>query len=397
MVKYYKKVTIENDFTQPILTSNGTLGGNKFAVGINVTQHHINIWTCFNGQTDTGYITPDNGIYTPATVEITIYNPIPLNIKKFTLSQGSTNASGGLHAGTIYGSNDGANWVKVGTYSGLTAQGSTITEYINLPSNNAYYKYHKISNTEGGYNGVVLKEITITATQKVETWQECTKEEYDTLSSSNRHIENRYMSNVSKKYLKKVNTIVESSWTQPILKSNGTLGGDSFAVDGSLYEGSTTRYPAYGCFDNSSNEWWASTNPAYYILYNPKPINITNLLVVYSSNFGGLNFSIKSCIIQGSNDGNNWINIKSFNKLSQSQGGTQSFDLATNSNYYKYYRINNIVANYGSLNTRISSMQITATEQTQGYAWQECTKSEYDQLPDDQKYIENVNYIVKVA
>ena len=32
MIKYYKKVAVEKDFTQPILTSNGILGGDSFAV-----------------------------------------------------------------------------------------------------------------------------------------------------------------------------------------------------------------------------------------------------------------------------------------------------------------------------------------------------------------------------
>ena len=184
------------NFTQPILSSAGTLGGNSFAVALYATTvagHLTNISTCFNGQTDTNNVSNTNGIYVPASCEIVIYNPIPLNIKKFILSQGAPNAYGGLHAGTIYGSNDGVNWQVVGTYSGLTANASTITEYINLPNNTGYYKYYKIANTTGGTHGVVVKEITLTATQKVEKWVECTKVEYDQLSADKKCIKNVYL------------------------------------------------------------------------------------------------------------------------------------------------------------------------------------------------------------
>lgn len=198
--KYMKLVdnTVISNFTQPILSSAGTLGGSSFAVKCtaNIVPGHItNIAACFNGQTDTGHISNANGIYLPATSEIIIYNPIPLNIKKFTLSQGAANAKGGLHAGTIFGSDNGINWVEVGTYSGLTANASTITEYINLPNNTGYYKYYKIANTIGGSNGVVVKEITLTATQKTGTvtLNEVTKAEYDQLPDKQKYTENVYM------------------------------------------------------------------------------------------------------------------------------------------------------------------------------------------------------------
>ncbi len=193
--KLCKKGAEVMNFTQPILSSAGTLGGNSFAVALYATTvagHLTNISTCFNGQTDTNNVSNTNGIYVPASCEIVIYNPIPLNIKKFILSQGAPNANGGLHAGTIYGSDNGINWVKIATYSNLTANASTITEYINLP-NTGYYKYYKIANTTGGTHGVVVKEITITATQKVEKWVECTKVEYDQLSADKKCIKNVYL------------------------------------------------------------------------------------------------------------------------------------------------------------------------------------------------------------
>lgn len=200
--KKYMKLednTVISNFTQPILSSAGTLGGNSFAVkcsDVNTAAGWCNnIAACFNGKTDTGHISNANGIYLPATSEIIIYNPIPLNIKKFTLSQGAANAPGGLHAGTIYGSDNGSNWVEVGTYSGLTANASTITEYINLPNNTGYYKYYKIANTTGGTNGVVVKEITLTATQKTGTVtsKEVLKAEFDQLPDKQKYIENVYM------------------------------------------------------------------------------------------------------------------------------------------------------------------------------------------------------------
>ena len=42
MAKYYKKVAVERAWEQPVLTSNGTLGGNSFAVsGEHIKQAEI--------------------------------------------------------------------------------------------------------------------------------------------------------------------------------------------------------------------------------------------------------------------------------------------------------------------------------------------------------------------
>ena len=373
--KYLKKTITETAWTQPILSANGTLGGNKFAVGINVTQHYINIWTCFNGQTDTGHITPDNGIYTPATVEITIYNPIPLNIKKFTLSQGSTNASGGLHAGTIYGSNDGANWVKVGTYSGLTAQGSTITEYINLPNNNAYYKYHKISNTEGGYNGVVVKEITLTATQKTETWTAGTPSDYDVIVPQVHSID-------TPKYLKK--TVTETAWTQPVATQSynndntkvfSNIGGNTFAIQ-SANTHTVGTMPLYYAFDDNDSTNFNSANSTtqWLKIYHPQGLKISN--ISFTNNLNDFSGTIKAC-----NDDLTYVQLASFSK----NGQNKSINVNSN-NFYKYYLMtyDDINPNqYGWHYTALNKFKIIAT--ILAYKWVECTKAQYDQLPDDQR------------
>ena len=70
---------------------------------------------------------------------------------------------------------------------------------------------------------------------------------------------------------------------QPVLTADGVLGGDSFAVwADSVYKGNS--FSAFKAFDVDAESFWHSYRgvkdtafPSDFIIYNPKPINITKL------------------------------------------------------------------------------------------------------------------------
>ena len=138
------------------------------------------------------------------------------------------------------------------------------------------------------------------------------------------------------------------------LTSNGTLGGDSFAVYSWAYrspsDGSTagtvwdettdnnvSRYPAYNAFDASSSTFCVI--PAYpdahgfLIIYNPYPINIQAINITMRSSAYGM----RSFYLQGSNDGVNYTNIEYFTQGSSSVS-TWAINVTSYSDYYTYYR-----------------------------------------------------------
>ena len=166
--KYYKEII--TPFVQPILTSNGTLGGDSFAVASNnfpwnnTALHYM--W--FDGQTGQN----GNGTSHRGGGYSIIYNPIPIKITSVIADAGY---SGDWFDVVFYGSDDGQNWEQI-CYIG---HGLRTKCDVNSPK---FYNYYKIYNQSGfghdghGYGGGVA-ELHITATQReiIET----TKDDYD--------------------------------------------------------------------------------------------------------------------------------------------------------------------------------------------------------------------------
>ena len=134
---------------------------------------------------------------------------------------------------------------------------------------------------------------------------------------------------------------VISDWTRPNLTDNGTLGGNSFAVDAS-----EESYSAYRAVDGSSDRAWYGIgmleNDRFplniefqdYTFYNPSALRVSKLALSWNSwnsnpaNYIGYN-------IYASNDNTNWININSQLEI----GGSIAIVTLTNSDFYKYYKI----------------------------------------------------------
>ena len=164
------------------------------------------------------------------------------------------------------------------------------------------------------------------------------------------------------------------TWTQPTLSANGNLGGYSFACTQSNAYNSEYAYLA---FDSSnSTQFTTNGNTGSLTIYNPNPLNITNIVITNGFQSSYVR-PISSGSIEGSNDNVTWTTLGSFTNTNKTVLATWSIDLSGNTGFYNYYRFN--LVGDGSY-ARITEMTITALEKT----IIESTSSDYD-------YYEDVN------
>jgi len=184
---YYKRGEVETSWTQPVLSANGTIGDNAFAcaasseVGYDsIHNQYYTAWKAFNG------ITPaqdQDGYWMASSTSLPQwlewYNPNPLKITRIQITGGGNMM--GVYVGQpttyqIQTSNDNINWSTI--YNGTNSSAST-NLIIDIDINN-YYKYWRIYITATYYNlEAIIREITITATQIVESIVPGTPDDYD--------------------------------------------------------------------------------------------------------------------------------------------------------------------------------------------------------------------------
>ena len=169
--KYYKYV--ESNFVQPILTSNGTMGGDSFAC--TAVSEYRPAYYMFDGKAEYGG--PEWAAYSFAftgNVWFSFYNPNPIKIYSFTSYFHNNNGYGyNINSGTVYGSNDYNSWDTISTFSGLS--GATVTVNVNSTK---YYKYYKVHiDRNQGANQVCINQINITA--GIQKAEETTQSDYD--------------------------------------------------------------------------------------------------------------------------------------------------------------------------------------------------------------------------
>ena len=143
-----------------------------------------------------------------------------------------------------------------------------------------------------------------------------------------------------------------SSFTQPTLSSNGTLGGNSFAV--SLTNPYSATYDAWKAFDNNSGTcFWTQTIPADLIIYNPEPLKVTALhWVVYDYNRRPTDWEW-----YGSND-----NI-TYTLLNSGTNTSNDFTLDLTGDAYKYHKFK-IVTAFNALNAKQIDLTAEVYEQS---------------------------------
>lgn len=165
------------DFAQPKLTANGTLGGKSFAVAVDSNYDIFYGYKALDGNTSTSW--QSMGTTTTGTYFI-FYNPLPLNVTKITWS--GTPKYGTITEGVVYGSNDNKEYKELATFTGTTTGGT-----MDLSSNTNYYKYYKITPTQWTdktnthTNG--WAELSITAKEQIVV--EGTSEDYDYYTDRN--------------------------------------------------------------------------------------------------------------------------------------------------------------------------------------------------------------------
>lgn len=142
---------------------------------------------------------------------------------------------------------------------------------------------------------------------------------------------------------------------QPVLSSNGTLGGDSFAIKATkTYSGN-----AYNCFDNKNDTYWYadSSYPYELTMYNNQPICITNMQIMNGS-YERLPYKGK---VFASNDNKNWTELTTWTNPNSDTYGVWNIDLSENTNAYLYYKLSITQDNANGYGAQISNINLTAT------------------------------------
>ena len=275
--------------------------------------------------------------------------------------------SDGLISVEIQGSVDGTTYTTLGTISNLsydtfnTIQISDTTEYLHLRAVatidiNNYGEGGIPALTWAEYTTKQVTGVTVEGGDPVEVigQQQANYDLYTNFNNS-KHLRLDYNSNV---------------FVQPVLTSNGTLGGNSFAVQSS--SDWSESYPAWYAVDGSTSTWWASSgnSSSDFIFYNPIPLNVTQLS--WSSSPTYPNEYTTGGSILGSNDGTTWTTIMSYTNSTPNT----IISLSSNTNYYKYYKISS--TGYQESDFSITDLVITATSEN--------PIVEYTEMPSDFVY-----------
>lgn len=143
-------------------------------------------------------------------------------------------------------------------------------------------------------------------------------------------------------------TAVQTQFVRPNLSSNGTMGGNDFAVNASSYyegggETSLFAWKAVNGTNTGEGDCWgagATDSTPDYMFYYPIALNVTNIQIVnrntpYSQNV----LAILSGTVYGSNDNSTWTQLKTFSNSTTTANTSWNIDLSDNTNSYNYYKI----------------------------------------------------------
>lgn len=167
---YYKWT----NWTQPTLTSNGTLGVSTLACY--AYRSYNSAWVdCYSAfSPNTGYIGAYKSLAS-STLYIYFYSKNYLKISNFSfhvpIKNTNNDASGGYaKALTLYGYNPQTRgWEQLAYIAGGSSMGNK-THTMNLSNNTKYYKYYRFQGTTGGgghMDEIDISNIKITAQQAV--------------------------------------------------------------------------------------------------------------------------------------------------------------------------------------------------------------------------------------
>lgn len=308
-------------FEQPVLTADGVLGGDSFAVWAD-SVYKVNsfsafkafdadaesFWHSYRGVKDTAF--PSDFI---------IYNPKPINITKLEIYCPRDDIYW-LKDYKIYASNDNSYYREIA--SGTTGNSWNEKFIINLPDV-GYFKYWKIRalSVGGGrtQEEVIYGDIKISATAYTGTFY-----------------------NGDSFMFERKGAAILTPFVQPTTTQiqNNIIGGDAFATDQEAYYEYTTE-PAqkfYYLFQDE-HEWQINsvdTNKWYWgMWYNPNPMKLTKLQ--FQNNPG--NGSVAQVVLFASNDNVSWHEIGLADSIPATDNAIWDVELYPNQRFYKYFKI----------------------------------------------------------
>lgn len=160
-----------------------------------------------------------------------------------------------------------------------------------------------------------------------------------------------------------------SPWTQPVLSSNGVIGGESFAVSASseldsgrmayhAFDGVMTNNNAVGCWHSGQGF------PSWLQFYNPLPLKVEKLTITNRTSDGSY---LNNYSLAYSDDGETFTEFAS--GVSPTQADGTSFTVNVNAGWHKYWRINcRSASGNNSGYTAIGEVTVQANEVTEGTA-----------------------------
>ena len=150
--------------------------------------------------------------------------------------------------------------------------------------------------------------------------------------------------------------MVEQQWVQPVLSSEGTMGGSSFAVytNMPIYTGQQTYY-LWKAFDGNNSTWFRTQNALNndLILFFPNPTKLETLQFIMDGNE-----YFTAYTISGSNDNSSYTTIKTGTGSGTNQ--TINVNSTTPYQYYKFTPTSMYSNTYP--NWTVYTCNITATE-----------------------------------
>ena len=165
MLLQYGKVYLSEqvvDYSSPSnLSSNGTVGGNSFAVSPSSTYNTTyDAFHMFDGSPSTYF---RSGTENPIT--IIVYTPQPTRITSVTITNQDSYIVSATADSYLYVSNNNSTYTSLATFRGTAGAGTQWT--INLSSNSTYYKYYKFV-TKGTYGYQTIRNMSLTGYYKTD-------------------------------------------------------------------------------------------------------------------------------------------------------------------------------------------------------------------------------------
>ena len=248
------------EFVQPVLTENGTMGGDTFACDqsdyfTETSGEEQKAWRVFDGNKSV-HEWQVNTVSLTAWYWLSWYNPQPIKISKVGVRDSS--ASYSILAWKLQGSNDNSTWTDLitGTHESIT--GIAIW-YMEVPEEKqGFYKYYRIYCQPRSTTALMIRELTITAVESTIV-----------LKAGSKYYRPAGKDTNGKPVFEKITTTrdISSSWNTSLLATNGQRV--LFLANSTSFDGAPQNIKAVCSTDgapttNSYNRAYDYTNNFMY-------------------------------------------------------------------------------------------------------------------------------------